>query len=98
VAVVRCRARRIRLVEAIEDVRQVLGRDAGAGVGHPQERGAAGGRRAERDRAAVRSVAQRVGDQVLDDLLEAIRIAGELIGVGRDVGADVIDRPNASCS
>ena len=53
-----------------------------------EEGGAARGRRGERDRAAVGHVAQRVGDQVLDDLLEAIRIAGELIGVGRDVGAD----------
>ena len=87
------RARRLGLVEPIEDVRQVLGRDARALVGHGDRHAGlleaeclrdAIGARAELDRRAGRRVAQRVGGEVLQRLLEAIAIAAHRLGAGLD--------------
>ena len=78
-------ARRVHLVEAIEDARQVLGRNARAGVAHGDAD--AGRRRAawQRDPSAVRRVTDGVRREVLQRLLEAF-------GVAADVGRARSDR------
>ena len=71
--------RRVRLVEAIEDVRQVLRRDARGAFVLDRQRDAAVDRRcaASRSVAAARRVADGVGGQILQRLLEPIAIAGD---------------------
>ena len=71
-------ARLGRLIEAIEDPRDPLGRDAGTGVAnvdrHPRTLGAC----RHRYLAAARRVPKRVGDQVREDLASPDRIGVDL--------------------
>ncbi len=70
-------SRRVRLVEPLEDVRQVLGRNARAGVApetvtNPSSFSTTSA--ASDSRAAIRRVTQRVGGQVLQRLLELLPV------------------------
>src|SRR5438552_2404697 len=68
----RVRARPRAPIEALEQVRQILGRQPGSIVGHPEavtSRRSRHARDAERDPAGSRDVAQRVAQQVLEHLL-----------------------------
>ncbi len=65
----------IRLVEAVEDVRQVFGGNADAVVGDGQRDVAAMAGGAEAHRAAGRGVTKGVGREVLHGLFETHRIA-----------------------
>ena len=61
--------------------------DAGARVADRQRGDAIGLRRAQRDRSARRRVPQRIADEILDCLFDAIRIGDDLVGVRVDVNA-----------
>ena len=80
--------RLVRLVEAIEHVWQVLGRDALAGVAHAHHDRVALALRVERHRSAARRVPERVGREVLYHLLEAARITGHGVDAGPDRGVE----------
>ena len=69
----------VHLVEAIEDMRYVLGRDACPGIRHGETCVSDPGRRVQLDDATGRCVAKGVGDQVLDHLFQAIGVGKELI-------------------
>ena len=74
------RPRRVDFVEAIEHVREVARVDAASGIDHTQGGASALDRRLQLHAPAARRVPQRVGDEVLDHLLDPIGIAGQLIG------------------
>ena len=78
-------ARGVDAVEAVEHVRQVLGRDARPAVLDDQHDLGAGRRRPQRDAAAARRVAHGVGDQVLQHLLEPPLVAKHGFGARADV-------------
>ena len=61
-------ARRVHLVEAIEDVRQMLGWDAGAGIADRKNEFGAHEPRLQRDAAAGAHVAERICREVLERL------------------------------
>src|SRR5690606_29187966 len=65
------------LVEAVEDAFEVAGRDAGAGVADADDRVRAVLLQPEMDLAALRGEPERVGEEVADDLLDDLRVAGE---------------------
>ena len=67
-------ARGVGLVEPIEDVRQVLGRNARAGIGHRDADAIAVRLGEQRDPAAVRRVPDGVGRHVLQRLLEPVGV------------------------
>src|SRR2546423_11607071 len=67
-------ASRVHLVEPVEDVRDVLRRDARTVVRHREDRCVVARLGAQLDAAAIRRVPYGVGDEVLDDLLEPVRI------------------------
>ena len=75
---VHARGRAVGLPEALEDVRQELGRDALAGVARPTISTCEFTRR-ERDlhAAALRRELDRVRQQVPDDLLQPVGVAGD---------------------
>src|SRR3954468_2023890 len=70
-----CPSRCVGLVEAVENQGQVFGRNAGSGVADDEVHTISCRVGGHRDRAIIRSVAERVGDEVLQRLLEALRIA-----------------------
>ena len=72
------RTRRVGLEEAIEDMRQVFRRDAGAFISHREDHGAAVALRSQRDGRTGRRVAERVGGEVLQRLFEPIAIAADV--------------------
>ncbi len=77
-------ARRIDLVEPVEDEREVLGRNAPAGIAHRQGDRIPGQLRANLDFSAGRRVPQGVGGEILQRLLEAERVAVEDFRAGAD--------------
>ena len=64
-------------VEALEDVRQLGRLDADARVGHLDPRPVRRRRHVDRDRAAARRELDRVGDEVGDDLADALRVVAD---------------------
>ncbi len=86
----------LRAPETVEDVRQVVRRDTGAGVGDLQQHVVAVAARRQRDGAVRGCVAQGVGDQVAQRLPHPHRVGvqprraleggaqGDPGGVGRD--------------
>jgi hypothetical protein len=72
------------LVEPVEDPGKVLHWNAGPAVFHRQADAARDWRRCQLNGSAVRGVADGVGGEVLNHLLEALRIAADLLGAGRD--------------
>ena len=84
-ALVRAAARALDAVEALEHARQLVGRDADAGVAH------AAARRGRRPRAAGRRCVpskrelERVGEQVEDDLLPHVAVDVDRLGQRRAV-------------
>ena len=81
-------ARGVGLVEPIEDEGQVLGRDAGPAVRDRQHHAAVRAAAGQRDAAVSRRVADGVGDQVLQHLLEPPRVADHGLGVRRDLALE----------
>src|SRR3954470_21613451 len=77
-----CPPRCIGLVETVENQGQVFRRDTGARVPDEEVHTISCRVGRYRDRATVRRVAQRVGDEVLQRLLEALRIAGHPLRAG----------------
>src|SRR5258708_13844435 len=71
----RAPARRVALLESLEDSGQDLGRDADAGIAHLDGDRVRLRARGDVDPAALRSELDGVGDQVRDDLLQARRPA-----------------------
>ena len=69
------RPRAVRPVEAIEDVRQVIGGDAAPGIDHVDDGVRTIHRGANRDDAVVRGVRDGVDQKIPEHLLETIRIA-----------------------
>jgi hypothetical protein len=67
----------LRLPEPIEQVRQILRRDAGPGVADPEPHFIGPGARPDGDLAAGRRELHRVADQVLEHLLQALGIGLE---------------------
>jgi hypothetical protein len=67
------RAAGVRLREAVEDDRQVRGSDARAGVGHPHVH-VAGILRDPEDHLTGLGELERVGDEVLEDEIELLRV------------------------
>src|SRR5439155_13066258 len=74
------RARAVGLPEAIEDVRQELGRDAAAGVAHAKLRLGARPLEADRDASVARRELDRGGEEVPDHLLQAGTVSRERTG------------------
>src|SRR6185295_11388219 len=72
-------ARGVRLVEAVEDVRQPVGRDAGPPVAHLEECADSVAPDARSDLTA--SVLERIADQVRSDPLETamVRLQDDLV-------------------
>src|SRR4029450_132128 len=73
----------VHLVKSIEDVRQLLGADALAGVAYDQLHVLAGGVQVDVDTAAGRRDLHGVGDEVRDDRVQTVAVA-EHDGVGLD--------------
>src|SRR5712691_4762475 len=71
------RAAGVHTVEALEDAREVLGGDAGAGVGHPNDDVAAVSLRGHADTATPRRMPQRVIKEICEDLLQRVGIAAD---------------------
>ena len=67
-------AGRVGAPQPVEDQRQVLGGDAGAGVDHLEHGPVAAGVRAQRDRPAGRGGPHRVGDQVAHGLPDPVGV------------------------
>src|SRR5207237_7571148 len=72
----RAAARRVALLESLEDSGQDLGRDADAGIAHLDRDRVRLRAHGDVDPAALRGELDGVGDQVRDDLLQAGRGAG----------------------
>ena len=70
----RAAGRRVLLAKAIEHVRQERGVDAFSGIGHDDATVGRGRRDGDLDRSALDAEFDRVGDQVADDLLHAVRV------------------------
>src|SRR5690606_14750661 len=98
----------IRLVEPLEDSIPILGGNAGAGVGYPDDQVVVFGRCPDGDDAAGRGELHRVVDQVDQDLLDALRVetagrqpVGDLdpdieflrLGLGAEAGDDLLSHP-----
>ena len=83
--------RRVAAVEAVEDVRQGLRRDAGAGVSHRQGDGASLPAGRQGDLPAGRRVAQRVGHQVAEHLDHPLGVNHDIrqLRLSRDLQCDV---------
>ena len=79
-------AARVSLVEAIEDVRQMLWRNAVASVDDRHPHAIRRANSPHLDNAAVWRVTHRVGEQVVDHLLQPVRIAKDLVGCVVDEG------------
>ena len=87
-AAVAARGAAVGLTEPIEDVRQELGRDAGAGVAHRDFDVVAVGRRADVHVALLRRELDGVGDHARQHLVQALGIAVDRRQAVRDVLAD----------
>src|SRR5258705_6845472 len=83
------RAARVNPVEALEDAWQVLGGDAAAGIGDPHEHLIARGRCEHADTPARWRVAQRVVEQVGENLAECFRIDADRAAGILDRGVEV---------
>ena len=73
-------------VEAFEDVGEVVGSDAEAGVFDGEEGAVVGGRESDGDAAAGPVVADGVGDEVGEEFAEAVEVAGRADVGGRVEG------------
>ncbi len=83
-ALTRSRPRPLHAVEPLEQARQLVGRDAGAGVGDRQLRRAPVGAQPDPD-AALEGELHGVGQQVEDDLLPHVPVDVDRLGQRRDV-------------
>jgi len=81
--------RDVSLIEAFEDQRQVLVWNAGSGIANGQRRPFRTQRAVEANLASRRCVAQRVGREVLQCLLETIGISNDVLGPGIHVMREV---------
>src|SRR5690348_15744401 len=71
---------RVNLVEALEDERQMLVRDPSARVANAQHQAVRHGGTPQGDRTTLWGMTQRIRGQVLQCLLESIRVADHDLG------------------
>src|SRR5262249_26986862 len=81
-------ARRVGLAEAVKDVWQEIRADAFARVAHGDANVWVHALQLRFDATALRRELDRVGEQVPDDLLQPVRIAGDLTNFGGQVGLE----------
>jgi hypothetical protein len=67
-----------RLPETVEQVRQILSCDSGAGIGDAKQHAAIARFGRDRDATSASGELERVADQVLEDLQQAVAIGPEL--------------------
>ena len=93
--------RRFHLVEPVENMRLVFGRNPRAGIRDPQRNAAFHASCPEHDGRSARRVTQRVRGQVLQRLLESFAIAANDVGSCRDTNVErhtgVRRRPPMAC-
>src|SRR6266516_5740087 len=83
------RSSRIGAVEALEDAGKVLGRDTGSGVLDRQQRGTTLALGRDRDPAARGRVAQRIVEQIGEDLAGGVGVGSDGLRRGADVEGEL---------